>query len=110
MKIEEMSKEQIEEMLKTRALLAMDLDDLGNRYPDVFCGVILDVENVIHIWQPETLKKMANILGKTVVIEPYTEEEVEAYRYLGTMWFSFEYAEKKWRVFALYENESEVIK
>lgn len=109
MKIEEMNKEQIEAMLKARAQLALDVDDLDKRYPDIFCGVALDVERAIHIWKPETLRKMANILGEKVVIDPYTEEEVEAYRYLGTMWFSFEYAEKKWRVFSLYENESEVV-
>ena len=109
MKIEGMNKELVKGMLEERAMIALEMDKLDKRYPDVFCGVSLDVERAIHIWKPETLRKMANLLGEKVVIEQYTEEEVEAYRYLGKMWFSFEYAEKKWRVFSLYENESEVI-
>lgn len=109
MKIEEMNKEQIETMLKERMQIALDMDDLDKRYPDVFCGVSLDVENVIHIYKPQVLRKMATILGEKVVVKPYTEEEVKEYRYLGKMCFYFEYGGKKWRVYSLYENESEVV-
>lgn len=106
-KIEE--KNRVEMMLKARIGIALDMDDLDKRYPDVFCGVSLDVENVVHIYKTQTLKKIAEILGKKVVIKPYTEEEVKQYRYLGLMWFYYEYGGKKWRVYSLYEDESEVV-
>ena len=108
-KIEEMNKEQIEEMLAERAQFALDMDDLDKRYPDVFCGVSLDVDNVIHIYKPQVLRKMAIILGENVVVKPYTEEEAKEMRYLGKMWFYFEYGGMKWRVYSIYENESEAV-
>ena len=109
MVIEEMNKMQVEAMLAERAQLALDTSRLDKQYPDVFCGVTLDVARTIHIYKPCNLKKIAEILGKKVVIKPYSKDEILGSRYLGKMWFVFEYAGLKWNVFALYENESEVV-
>ena len=108
MAIEEMNKKQIVAMLAERAQLALDTSMMDKQYPDVFCGVTLDVERTIHIYKPYNLKRIADILGKKVVIKPYSEDEISS-RYLGKMWFVFEYAGLKWKVFALYEDESEVV-
>lgn len=107
--VEEMSKEQVVKMLETRADLAVLLDTFDKKYPDVFCGVTVDYERTLHIYQPKTLRKMAEILEQPVKVEPYTDEQIKDYTYRGQISFMFEYAEKKWKVFALYEDESEVV-
>ena len=108
-KIEEMNKEQVEKMLRTRADVAILMDELDKKYPDMFCGVALNEDMVLHIYKPQTLRKMAEILEKPVKIEKYTEEQIKDLTYHGQVSFMFEYAEKKWKVFSLYEDESEVV-
>ena len=108
--LKEMSKKAVEEMLQKRAQLALELDELDKQFEDVFCGVHLDTERVLHIYKTETLKEIANKLEVPVVVDPYLEEDKERlHPYLGQMWFPFECCGKKWKVFALYEDESEVV-
>ena len=102
-------KKQVVRMLEKRADLALEMDMLDKEYPDVFCGVAVDYERTLHIYQPKTLRKMAEILEKPVKVEPYTEEQIKDFKYHGQVSFMFEYAGKKWRVFSLYEDESEVV-
>lgn len=105
-----MSKEQVEKMLTQRAEMAMALDELDKQFKDVFCGVHLDTENTLHIYKTETIKEIANKLEVPVVVDPYLEEDKESlHPYLGQMWFPFECCGKKWKVFSLYEDESEVV-
>lgn len=108
--LKEMSKKAVEEMLQKRAQLALELDELDKQFVDVFCGVHLDTERVLHIYKPEILKEIANKLEVPVVVDPYLEEDKERlHPYLGQMWFPFECCGKKWKVFSLYEDESEVV-
>ena len=102
-------KKPVVRMLEKRAELALEMDLLDKEYPDVFCGVAVDYERTLHIYQPKTLRKMAEILGKAVKVEPYTEEQIKDFTYHGQVSFMFEYAEKKWKVFSLYADESEVV-
>jgi len=108
--LKEMSKAEVEEMLQKRAQLAVELNELDKQFEDVFCGVHLDTERVLHIYQTERLKEIANKLEVPVVVDPYSEEVREQMRpYLGRLWFPFECCGKKWQVFSLYEDESEVV-
>lgn len=107
--IGEMNKEQVEEMLNKRAEIALEMDDLEKDYPDVFCGVVLDYDNTLHIYKAEDFRKIAKILGKEIMIKPYEEEVRKNLRHLGEMGFYYEYSGKRWRVFTLYEDEREVV-
>lgn len=109
-KIEEMNKNQVEQMLQERCMLAVDLDDFDRKYPDVFCAVTLDVNYVVHVWQAECLRQIAKVLGEELVIRPYSEEEKELYpEYKGEIYFYYEYLGYRWRVHSLYSDESEVV-
>lgn len=104
-----MSKEQVERMLTQRAKMAMVLDALDKEYPDVFCGMHLDTERVLHIYQASVFKEIAKILEAPVTVVQYVENKDKMNPYLGRMWFPFECCGKKWQVFVLYEDESEVV-
>ena len=103
-----MSKEQVEKMLTQRAEMAMALDELDKEFEGVFCGTMLDTEHVLHIYQVSVLKEIAKILEVPVAVEEYEDKE-KMQPYLGRMWFPFECCGKKWQVFSLYEDESEVV-
>lgn len=107
--IGEMNKEQVEEMLNKRAEIALASDGLEKMYPDVFCGVLLDYENTLHIYKTEDFRKIAKILEKEIMIKPYDEVERKKLTNLGEMGFYYEYSGKRWRVFTLYSDEREVI-
>lgn len=106
--LKEMSKAAVEEMLQKRAQLALELDALDKEYPDVFCGMHLDTKRVLHIYQISRLKEIAKILEVPVAVAEYEDKE-NMQPYLGRLWFPFECCGKKWQVFALYEDESEVV-
>ena len=107
--LNKMSKAAVVEMLQKRAQLALELDAFDKEYPDVFCGVKIDYERDLHIFGTEVFKQIADVLGKKYKISPYSEEEKDDFPYLGTIYFWYEYAGKKWKVFALYSDESEEV-
>ena len=104
-----MSKEQVERMLSLRAAMAMDLNEFDKRFDGVFCVTRLDTDHVMHIYQTSVFKEIAKILEVPVKVVPYVENKDKMQPYMGRMWFPFECCGKKWQVFALYEDESEVV-
>lgn len=104
-----MSKEQVEKMLTQRAEMAMALGEFDKEFEGVFCGTRLDTEHVMHIYQVSVFKEIAKILEVPVTVEQYVENKERMQPYLGRMWFPFECCGKKWQVFSLYEDESEVV-
>lgn len=108
-KIAEMNEEQARMILEERANIALEMDNLDKRYPDVFCGLYLDLDHVIHVWKVAMVKQIAKVLGKEVVITPYSDDEKEKYGYLGEVYFYYEYGGQRWRVFAVYSNEKEMV-
>ncbi len=106
-KIEEMNKEQVEDLLNARCDLAIEMGDFYDLCPGVFCGIRLDYENTLHIHETEDFKKIARILEKEFVVIPY--EDKGNFDYLGLLAFNYEYAGKNWRAFTLYRDESEVV-
>ena len=104
-----MSREQVEKMLTQRAEMAMALGEFDKEFEGVFCGTSLDTEHVMHIYQASVFKEIAKILEAPVTVVQYVENKDKMNPYLGRMWFPFECCGKKWQVYSLYEDESEVV-
>lgn len=104
-----MSAEEVKDMLVLRAQIALDADQLDRQFENVFCGIHLDTDRMLHIYRCDVFKEIAKKLEKKVVIVPYTEEEKGNFTYLGQMYFYFSCCGLKWRVFSLYSSDAEVV-
>ena len=101
--LKEMDKKSVRDMLILRAGPALELGNLNDKYEDVFCGCSLDYKNTIHIWGPDNLMEIANILDKKI----WEEERKNDKEYPKEIYFYEELFGKQWRVFALVEGKKD---
>ena len=97
-KIEEMTKEEVRDMLVLRAGGLLQERRLDAKYEDVFCGT--NSVNEIHIYLPETLQMIAEKMEAEVQVEDRNDEDYPYEVSCKVMLFG-----QAWKLYALKKGE-----